>query len=77
MKARYPDEGEKGRNYMRRKKCGRDEAKFGEMKSFHGLGQAWYWGLAKMQFQALMTAIVVYVKRMVTVLTGRPRWVMV
>jgi len=52
------------------------DAKFGEMKKYHGLGQARYWGLAKMEFQAIMTAIAVNVKHMVTMLTGRPRWVM-
>lgn len=77
VKSRYPDDGERERYYMRRKKRGRVEAKFGEMKSAHGLDQAKYYGLAKMRFQALMTAIVVDVKRMVTMLTGRPRWVTV
>jgi IS5 family transposase len=76
VKARYPDDGERERYYRRRKKRGRVEAKFGEMKKYHGLGIARYWGLAKMKFQALMTAIAVNVKRMVTMITGRPRWVM-
>jgi IS5 family transposase len=52
------------------------EEKFGEMKNHHGLDRARYYGLAKMKFQAVMTAIAVNVKRMVTMLTGRPRWVM-
>jgi len=76
VKARYPDDGERERYYRRKKKRGRVEAKFGEMKQHHGLGVARYWGLAKMKFQAIMTAIVVNVKRMVTMLTGHPRWVM-
>ena len=76
VKARYPDDDERERFYRRKKKRGRVEAKFGEMKKYHGLGVARYWGLAKMKFQALMTAIAVNVKRMVTMLTGRPRWVM-
>jgi transposase, IS5 family len=76
IKSRYPDEGERGRYYRRKKKRARVEAKFGEMKNHHGLSQARYWGLAKMKFQALITAIAVNVKRMVTLLTGRPRWVM-
>lgn len=76
VKARYPDDGERERYYSRKKKRGRVEAKFGEMKTHHGLGQARYYGLAKMEFQAAMTAIAVNVKRMVTMLTGRPRWVM-
>jgi len=76
VKARYPDDGERERYYRRKKKRARIEAKFGEMKKYHGLGQAKYWGLAKMKFQAIMTVIAVNVKRMVTMLTGRPRWVM-
>lgn len=76
VKARYPDDCERERYYRRRKKRGRVEAKFGEMKKHHGLDRARYWGLAKMKFQATMTAIVVNVKRIVTLLTGRPRWVM-
>jgi IS5 family transposase len=76
VKARYPDDGERERYYRRKKKRGRVEAKFGEMKNYHGLDRARYYGLAKMKFQAVMTAIAVNVKRMVTMLTGRPRWVM-
>ena len=76
VKARYPDEGERERYYRRKKKRGRVEAKFGEMKQHHGFDKARYYGLAKVTFQALMTAFVVNVKRMVTMLTGRPRWVM-
>ena len=76
VKARYPDDGERERYYRRKKKRGRVEAKFGEMNNHHGLDRARYYGLAKMKFQAVMTAIAVNVKRMVTMLTGRPRWVM-
>jgi IS5 family transposase len=76
VKARYPDLGERERYYRRKKKRGRVEAKFGEMNNHHGLDRARYYGLAKMKFQAVMTAIAVNVKRMVTMLTGRPRWVM-
>ncbi|MCK4627052.1 MAG: IS5 family transposase [Phycisphaerae bacterium] len=76
VRARYPDDGERERYYRRKKKRGRVEAKFGEMKKYHGLGVARYYGLAKMEFQAIMTAVAVNVKRMVTMLTGRPRWVM-
>ena len=42
----------------------------------HGLVQARYWGIAKMKFQSLITAIAVNVKRMVALVTGRPRWVL-
>jgi len=76
VKSRYPDDGERERYYRRKKKRGRVEAKFGEMKNHHGLDRARYYGLAKTRFQAVMTAIAVNVKRMVTMLTGRPKWVM-
>jgi IS5 family transposase len=44
------------------------ERKFAEMKRFHGLTKARYWGLAKMTIQCLMTAIVVNCKRLVTLI---------
>jgi len=75
VKARYPSDGERERYYRRKKKRARVEAKFNEMKNYHGLSQARYWGLDKMKFQTLITAIAVNVKRMVTMVTGRPRWV--
>jgi len=59
----------------RKKRCGRRpqshrerpaiERKFAEMKRFHGMTRARYWGLAKMTIQCLMTAIVVNCKRLV------------
>jgi transposase, IS5 family len=76
VKARYPEYGERERYYRRKKKRARVEAKFNEMKNHHGMNQARYYGLAKMKLQALITAIVVDVKRMVTMITGRPRWVL-
>jgi len=41
------------------------ERKFAELKRFHGLAVARYWGLAKMSIQNLMTAITCNLKRMV------------
>jgi len=40
------------------------ERKFAEQKKYHGLRQTWYWGLAKVTIQALLTCIVVNCKRM-------------
>jgi len=42
------------------------EPKQGEMKRYHGLERAKYWGLPKMNIQATMSAIVVKVKRFIT-----------
>lgn len=44
------------------------EPKNAEMKRFHGLKRAIYWGLERVNIQAIYTAIVVNLKRMVTVL---------
>jgi IS5 family transposase len=41
------------------------ERKFAELKRFHGLAMARYWGLAKMTIQNLMAAITCNLKRMV------------
>lgn len=35
------------------------ERKFAEQKKYHGLGKVWYWGLAKVTIQVLLTCIVV------------------
>jgi len=75
IKARYPDDAERARYYRRSRERWKVEPKFNEMKNHHGLKQARYWGLAKVKFQALMVTIAVDVKRIVTMLTGRPRWV--
>jgi len=74
IKARYPDDAERARYYKRSKERWKVEPKFNELKNHHGLKQARYWGLAKVRFQALMTIIAVNVKRIVAMLTGRPRW---
>jgi IS5 family transposase len=44
------------------------ERKFAELKRFHGLENARYWGLAKMAIQFTMTAITCNLKRMVKLL---------
>ena len=51
----------------------RIERKFAELKRFHGLKEARYWGLAKMAIQFTMTAIACNLKRMVKLLFPRPR----
>jgi IS5 family transposase len=47
------------------------ERKFAELKRFHGLENARYWGLAKMAIQFTMTAIACNLKRMVKLLFYR------
>jgi IS5 family transposase len=47
------------------------ERKFAELKRFHGLKEARYWGLAKMAIQFTMTAIACNLKRMVKLLFYR------
>jgi IS5 family transposase len=47
------------------------ERKFAELKRFHGLEKARYWGLAKMSIQFTMTAIACNLKRMVKLLFYR------
>lgn len=43
----------------------RVERIFAEMKQWHGLGQARYWGLEKMMIQSVMTALVLNCRRLV------------
>lgn len=47
------------------------ERRFGGGKKWHGLGRARYWGRAKVAIQALMTFLVMNVKRMVKLLSMR------
>jgi len=47
------------------------ERKFAELKRFHGLEKARYWGLGKMAIQFLMVTIACNVKRMVKLLFKR------
>ena len=44
------------------------ERKFAELKRFHGLKEARYWGLAKMAIQFIMTAVACNLKRIVKLL---------
>ncbi len=44
------------------------DRKFAELKRFHGLREARYWGLAKVAIQFILTAIVCNLKRMVKLL---------
>jgi IS5 family transposase len=44
------------------------ERKFAELKRFHGLKEARYWGLAKTAIQFTMTAITCNLKRIVKLL---------
>ena len=48
------------------------ERKFREAKQNHGLQTCRYVGLEKYEFQAVMTAIALNLKRMVKLLTGTP-----
>ena len=48
--------------------------KIGEMKRYHGLQRAKYWGLPKMNIQATISAIVVNFKRFVTLNSCGYRW---
>jgi IS5 family transposase len=51
------------------------ERKFAELKRFHGLAVARYWGLAKMSIQSFMTAITCNLKRIVKLIfirNGKP-----
>ena len=41
------------------------ESKFAELKRFHGLREARYWGRAKMAIQSFMTALVCNLKRLI------------
>ena len=43
------------------------EPKQGEMKRFHGMARAKFWGLTKLNIQAIITAITVNVKRFANV----------
>jgi len=74
IKNRYPSKLEQQYYRKAKRKRPRIEPKFGEMKNFHGLKRARYWGLEKMRVQVFLTGIVVNLKRMATLMTGTPRW---
>lgn len=65
---RSPRPGRPRKSWQERPKI---ERKFAECKKFHGLRQARYWGLAKVAIQTLMVALVVNLKRWVTLLRLR------
>jgi len=60
-----------GRPRQSRRERPKIERKFAECKQFHGLRQAHYWGLAKVAIQTFMVALVVNLKRWVTLLKLR------
>ena len=62
---RLPRPGRPRKSWRERPKI---ERKFAECKQFHGLRRARYWGLAKVTVQTLMVALVVNLKRWVTLL---------
>jgi len=47
------------------------ERKFAELKRYHGLAVACYWGLTKMAIQNLMAAITCNLKRIVKLIGGQ------
>ena len=65
---RYPRPGRPRNSWRERPKI---ERKFAECKKFHGWRQARYRGLAKIAIQTLMVALVVNLKRWVTLLKLR------
>lgn len=65
---RRPRPGRPRKSWRERPKI---ERKFAECKQFHGLRRARYWGLAKVAIQTLMVALVVNLKRWVTLLRLR------
>jgi IS5 family transposase len=75
VKARYPDNRKRSGYYRNKKKRARIEGKFGELKNYHGMMKARYYGITKVLFQCFMSAVAVNLKRMVTLLVGHPRWV--
>lgn len=76
VKGRY-DEHERGYYYRKKKRRPCIEHKFADGKKYHGLGRARYWGLAKVRVQVFLTALVLNLKRMVTLTWGEARWQMV
>jgi transposase, IS5 family len=65
---RLPRPGRPRKSWRKRPQI---ERKFAECKQFHGLHRARYWGLAKVTVQTLMVALVVNLKRWVTLLKQR------
>lgn len=65
---RQPRPGRPRKSWQERPKI---ERKFAECKQFHGLHRARYWGLPKVTVQTIMVALVVNLKRWVTLLRMR------
>ena len=65
---RWPRPGRPRKSWRERPQI---ERKFAECKQVHGLRRARYWGLAKAAIQTLMVALVVNLKRWVTLLRQR------
>jgi IS5 family transposase len=65
---RLPRPGRPRKSWRERPKI---ERKFAECKHAHGLHRARYWGLAKVSIQTIMVALVVNLKRWVTLLKQR------
>ena len=68
LQPRSPRPGRPRRSWRVRPKI---ERKFAECKKFHGLRRARYWGLAKVAIQSFMVALVVNLKRWVTLIKLR------
>jgi IS5 family transposase len=68
LHSRYPRPGRPWKSWRERPKIQR---KFAESKKFHGLRQARYWELVKVAIQTFMVALVVNLKRWVTLLKLR------
>jgi IS5 family transposase len=68
LQPRYPRPGRPRQSWRERPKI---ERKFAECKQFHGLRRARYWGLDRVAIQTFMVALVVNLKRWVTLLKLR------
>jgi IS5 family transposase len=68
LHSRYPRPGRPRKSWRERPKIQR---KFAESKKFHGLRQARYWELVNVAIQTFMVALVVNLKRWVTLLKLR------
>lgn len=65
IQARYPDRAAYQQYYRLKRDRPQVERLFAIAKQWYGLHRARYWGLAKMQVQALMTMLAINLKRMV------------
>jgi IS5 family transposase len=74
--ARY-DAAERSYYYRKKKRRPGVERKFADGKRYHGMGVARYWGLTKVKLQVYLTAVVLNLKRMVTLTCAQARWQMI